>query len=186
MATVKPAAPYRLKLAPALTERTANKLEVLEVHPGVNVIVGPNGSGKSTILRGFHDKRLTPEAGVAFGMRYFDTEKMNPRVQSMLMEGDVGTFQMHSFFRSHGQTLKPVLLAWEQGIEKGQQVILIDEPEAGLDLDAKLEVLASYRAAPPRVRFLIATHEVLFVRAAEHVLELVPGYADKLRTAYAG
>jgi predicted ATPase len=84
-------------------------------------------------------------------------------------------------FSSHGEILRAALFSLP--VRKGA-VLLVDEPEAGQDLDGLMLIRKGFdRIVAAGGQVLVATHHPLVWRDA-HVIEPVPGHLDRLRRAF--
>jgi Fe-S cluster assembly ATPase SufC len=154
--------------------------KIIKFKEGINQIVGPNGSGKSCVLgsikarasdskkarRGFLKVKGVVET------RYYDTEYMNPRtMDAMHAMGSFELMQLRfgSKDLSHGQALGPLVGKMMDGeikrvLEKMKSrrklVMLLDEPESGLDLPALATFAGVVNKWKSKVQFIIATHSV--------------------------
>ncbi len=132
----------------------------------VNLLVGNQGCGKSTLLAMLQEKyqsieiKLTDKAIKMNGVNsyFFDTEKDNPRVKELShVSSDNYVTTMMSHFKSHGETLKPIII---DPLSKAKDcVILFDEPESGLSLTNQFKLIkAINKAVKNNCQFFIATH----------------------------
>ena len=81
-------------------------------------------------------------------------------------------------FSSHGEIMKAALLSLPVG---NRDVLLIDEPEAGQDLEAVLQIRKAFAAiAAKGVQVIAATHRPVFLPNA-CTIELGPNYAALVR-----
>ena len=155
----------------------------LRFQPGVNVLVGPNGSGKSTVLRALHscdECRIgNPDSSPRL---YFNPETMNPHhpdfypsdVREMILK-------TRGIFSSHGEILRAALFSLP--IREGS-VFLVDEPETGQDLAGVERIREGFgRIVASGGQIIAATHHPLILRGT-HLIELVPGYAKRLHSAF--
>lgn len=117
---------------------------------------------------------LSPPTGPT-EYRWFDSEKHNPRVKTHI-ETELDIFCR---FVSHGQLQLPALLgllkkcgALAVAGDK-QQVVLLDEPEAGLSQRSQEKVAAAVRAAADAgVQIIVATHSAVITAAADATIDL--------------
>jgi predicted ATPase len=167
--------------------------ERIDFHAGVNLLVGDQGAGKSSllsILRGFGgdamalgpmsvaEARQTVKVA-ATGERFksfgFDFEKENPRTLPGIAEKGAGGmfFQVGSFFRSHGETVKSIIASLEQEAVKGPYLILFDEPDAGLSPRSAVELLRVLRVVTEHGGQVIASvHSPILMLGVPEVLSL--------------
>jgi len=155
---------------------------VFSIPEGFTALCGPNGSGKSMMLRAIHScDRCAKNRSNSGETRFFDTETMNPRSSadspgSMLNM----TLRIRARFSSHGEILKAALFSMP--LKKGDTV-LIDEPESGQDIAGIEKLLSGFEAiCRAGGQVVVASHHPLLLQ--ENVIELAPGYAEKLRQAY--
>ena len=150
---------------------------------GLNVIVGPNGSGKSTLLRSIVkcDDCVNTISGKT-DFHYFDSEKMNPKTTDSSSQSVKDMIlRIRSLFSSHGEIMKTAMTALP--VQKGD-CLLMDEPEAGQDLDGILRIQEGFKAiCETGGQVIIASHHPLFWRNG-HIIELQKGYCEKICAAY--
>ena len=148
--------------------------------PGVNVLVGPNGSGKTTVLRAVHAcTSCKKEMSASSSLHFFDAETMNPHNRTEEAPGDMiaRLLKIRGQFSSHGQILKAALGSLP--IRSGE-VLLIDEPEAGQDFSGVEQIRKGFEAiCAKKGQVIAASHHPAIWREA-NIIELVPGYADKV------
>jgi ABC-type lipoprotein export system ATPase subunit len=146
--------------------------EVLRLDTGNSlVLVGDQGTGKSSIfdlmnhLNKYKDVVTINYEGPQ-KTRFFDSEKMNPRVQQNL-GGSGASFGIGIFglFNSHGQTMLPVMTAPDL-LESSEPItIIVDEPENGLSLMSQLKLLEYYQKALQLGHcVIIATHSPILMK----------------------
>ena len=155
----------------------------LRFQPGVNVIIGPNGSGKSTVLRALHSCDECHAENPAGAPRlYFNPETMNPHhpdyypsdVREMILK-------TRGLFSSHGEILRSALFSLP--IREGS-VFLVDEPESGQDLEGVQRIREGFgRIVASGGQVITASHHPFIMQDA-HLVELVPGYAEQLRSSF--
>lgn len=142
--------------------------KVIEFDPGLNFIVGENGAGKSTIIHAlsgdakvesFKFKHVLGDRGKnkeQLKTYYFDTEKMNPRIQHR------HGADLLSRFVSHGEGIMPCIEMIKQ-VPGGQtHLILIDEPESGISPWNQKKLLDLLRERSKECQLIIATHSTIF------------------------
>jgi energy-coupling factor transporter ATP-binding protein EcfA2 len=155
----------------------------VELAPALNVIVGPNGSGKSAVLRALHRCELCgKDVTGSSTVHYFSAETMNPQAPKE-PAGDLRNMALRGrgVFSSHGEILK--LALGSLPIREGDS-ILVDEPEAGQDLDGVERLCDGFRAISAEGgQVIVASHHPFFLLGT-HVIELVPGYADEVRRRF--
>jgi predicted ATPase len=154
---------------------------LIKFYPDVNVIVGPNGSGKSTLLRALHFcKECRKEETNSAGTCYFDSETMNPHrpdnpprdIRDMILRA-------RGIFSSHGEIMKDTLTSLP--IRK-YDVLLVDEPESGQDLAGVQRIHEGFDLlCSEGGQVITASHHPLIMQNA-HLIELVPGYAETVRS----
>ena len=151
----------------------------LTAQPGdVVALVGPNGSGKSTLLRAvahqanaglvFQDRLLFPTMtaldNVAFGLRKQGRREARRQAAHWLEAlgvADVAGLKPDAL--SGGQAQR---VALARALARQPAVLLLDEPFAGVDVAARVDVRRAVReaATPDRVTVLV-THEPVDVLA---------------------
>ncbi len=156
----------------------------LTFREGLNVLVGPNGSGKSTVLRSIaHCPDCRREEDGPCRYRLFNSETMNPHTGDPGVRGPIASvYKTRAMFSSHGQILQTVI--GHLGCEPGD-VLLIDEPEAGQDLEnvRRIRRVLDYAAEIGAQVIAASHHPVMWAEA--HILEPArPGYAAKALRAY--
>lgn len=182
--TVSFKAPYAGRIA----------LKEIELRAGINVLVGPNGSGKSSVICAFKEGKVKlhmdeNKRGDISGVRtvFWDTEKDNPRLQPTLSEDANNlSVQLGSFFLSHGETLAGLLLKGMKATadENEKALIIIDEPESGLDIDNLLAFCRMMEEAQDGVVWLAATHNPKIIGIADNTIALDPDHVEKVFRAY--
>lgn len=148
--------------------------------PGLNVVVGPNGTGKSTILHALNEcDECMKHTDEPHAQVYFNAETMNPHAP----HGPVGNLRgmvlrTRGIFASHGQIMKTALTTLP--VHRGD-TLLVDEPDAGQDIDAVVGIGKGFDAIVKQGgQVIAATHHPLLLRDA-HLIELAPGYAEVMR-----
>lgn len=132
-------------------------------------ITGKNGSGKSTLLRYIKNKDLYKFDSLPISLIWenkvsndriihFDTEMHNPKTS--ISEWKQTLMHITSQFRSHGENMLPLLLS----ITKFSNcLIMIDEPETGLSMNAILKVRSAFVKACKNNQLMVCTHHPLFL-----------------------
>lgn len=146
----------------------------IKFREGLNLIVGENGSGKSTLLQLI--RSLEPEDELKemvvdpIEFRFFDTEKNNPRVKGSLEYSKSIGFDIFSRFKSHGETMLPIITA----AEFFKDILLfIDEPEAGISLSNQKKVLAALKeAVKSNCQGIISTHSYVLIKSVPEVFNM--------------
>jgi len=155
----------------------------LAFEPGLNVLVGPNGSGKSTVLRALHDcDECRKVSDGTPATQYFSSETMNPHTAGGA-PGDWRNMVLRTrgLFSSHGQIMKAALASFP--LRQGE-TLLVDEPEAGQDLEGVERMRRGFAAiCSGGGQVIAASHHPLFLRDG-NIIELLDGYAEKVRTGY--
>lgn len=145
---------------------------------GLNIVVGENGSGKSTLLqllsehKDFKDiikiKLVDPNLKVK--TKFFDTEKMNPRLKKDLNSSKNIMYDVCSHFWSHGESIIPLIEACR---EFKDEVIFIDEPEAGVSLSNQLKMLKIFKQCEKNnCQLIVTTHSYPIIKNVEKVISL--------------
>lgn len=145
--------------------------------PGINLLVGDQGCGKSTLLHalGTNQKDLisvtlqNPE--IAVNTRYLDTEKHNPRAISDLGATHLpAVYAISARFKSHGQAMLPLVEACKTARDN---IIFLDEPEAGLSVRSQYGVSNALQTAVSRgCQLFVATHSTILMELTENVFSL--------------
>jgi len=146
--------------------------------PSITWIVGENGCGKSSLLnllmQSGENKRKEKPMGFSLEMtppdgeteiRFFDTEKMNPRVKGTCETMyDVAIIMAHP---SHGQVLFPIIDALRSNPSLHNCVSLIDEPEAGISPWNQKKLIESFETATrdKGIQLIVATHSIIFMQS---------------------
>ena len=147
---------------------------------GVNLLIGPNGCGKSTVLRGIvfpapHDKTnfiVSAEPGKFFA---FDFERDNPRLQGYIESAS----QISTLFSSHGETNHAILSMLRMRDMKNC-IVLLDEPEQALDVDAINDLIDALQKSPAS-QIILATHcAALIINPTFNIIEMEDDYKKKV------
>lgn len=157
--------------------------------PGLNYVVGKNGSGKSTLLKMLYNysvlrskdseskkikaRKLGIESIELYHskntctLRYFDSED-TPRTNrdtNPNMSGDDLKTMIFSIFISHGQFSKKVIDSLRTFPEG--DIIVIDEPEVGLDLDALINVKSILEEVSDKIQIIASTHNPILLSSSK-------------------
>lgn len=139
---------------------------------GLNFIVGENGSGKSTILHlladnkkeDFFSFKMTKKGVINF--RFYDTERMNPRLQDINFSRNVG-YSVASHFTSHGEAMLPIIRECRKWSD---MIVLMDEPEAGISLSNQKKILNAFRMAVRKgCQLIISTHSYILISKVKEI-----------------
>lgn len=175
------------------------KTSCIDFKPGVNLIVGDQGCGKSTLLAQisaykelvFEKKRFSHKcakecvidliwSGDKAKFGYFDFEKHNPRTQPGFGMGfgyDTG-YQVQSLFVSHGQAIKPLVMALFTAT-KEKQIAVLDEPDTALSMRSVIEFIKALNKFEDKNQFnsqiILSTHNPLLISSFKEVLSLEHG-----------
>ena len=176
-----------LTLTNELSARCGSKKQqpvTFQFKAGVNLLVGPNGSGKSTLLSALRAPTgsVKYETDGAVKTWFLDFEKSNPRVKSSLADSKNIRFDVACNFNSHGEVVQALLTTLLDPEMKGC-LALVDEPDMALDLLGikKLQkALTNCQAS----QTIVACHSPFLMLCGKfHVVEMRPGYLDKVRKA---
>lgn len=149
--------------------------QVLEFRPGMNLLVGDQGSGKSSLLDLFkkdNSKKMKETIEISCDLintLAFDTEKDNPRTLGYFKD-EMMRFQVQSRWMSHGQTILAIMECIE---EAKDNLIFVDEPEAGLSIKSQYKIAKTFsKAIDNGCQVLMATHSVIIMEAFDQVFNL--------------
>lgn len=145
----------------------------VEFRPGMNVIVGENGSGKSTLLHlltSGPDKETKSIVADTAETRFLDTEKMNPRFQSVDGSKNI-RFTLSSHFVSHGEAMLPLLKAVT---DFHDLVLFVDEPDAGLSLSNQVKVFRTFEKIVKEqgCQIVLTTHSYQIIQNVDEVFSM--------------
>ena len=153
----------------------------------ITILAGPNGSGKNTLIQAIWSaaiakkpsKSLTLTTSKEVPIMVFDTEHDSPRTKSYIDN----VHAIRSRFMSHGEVIGAILTqSLEERLKKDPRIVLmIDEPEAGLDYDALVKfkrMMMKWKKA----QFILASHSsVLWMMPEATVIELGErGYVNRV------
>jgi predicted ATPase len=170
-----------------VSKRIAISGKTISFNPGLNYIAGRNGSGKSTLVQMLYKfsilrcsdqekrkskaKQLGIESIDMYSeekctLRFFDSEH-TPRNESNLhpeINSNDITTMIFSNRISHGQFSKKVMESLKGFSEN--DIIIIDEPEVGLDLQATLIVKSLLEEVSDRVQLIVVTHNPILLNSS--------------------
>lgn len=140
---------------------------------GLNIIVGENGAGKSTLLNlitGEKNNSLFKIETKNINFRFLNTEKDNPRVKTIENCKSVA-YAMLSRFKSHGETILDIMLAAK---DFKNEIIFIDEPEAGISLKNQLKLLKNFENIINNncCQMVVVTHSYVIIKNVEKVFSM--------------
>lgn len=149
--------------------------QVIDFHPGMNLLVGDQGSGKSSLLSFFRkdNDRIAKET-VVMSCEFvscigLDTEKDNPRTLSYFREGAMQA-QVAAMFSSHGQSVLAIMKAVQDAKDK---LVFIDEPEAGLSVRSQYKLVDYFgKAIENGCQVILATHSMVLMEAFDTVFNM--------------
>jgi len=160
---------------PKVCKRLASlRGKIITFDKGLNFLVGENGIGKSTILDSISKVGRSPAVelkchveGEKLRTYFFDTEKMNPRMKSYVETG----LDVAARFQSHGQALRPCIEMLQKiREEKGDFLILIDEPESGLSPWTQVKIRELFVDLAKDYQLIVSTHSTILVKANEGIV----------------
>lgn len=141
----------------------------------MTLLVGEQGSGKSTLLAAIQmgkklNSDISAEVEKPCKFLFFDTEKDNPRIKSDVSMGKNVMFEVCSHFRSHGETMLPILSEIDN---VSDMLILIDEPETSLSVPSQYKLVSMfYHAMDRNCQIIVATHSVIFMQEFGKILNM--------------
>ena len=95
--------------------------------------------------------------------KIIDTEKDNPRFR----QGDYSGFTLMSHFTSHGETILPLVKACE---DFKNEVIFIDEPEAGVSLKNQKQIITAFKKSVKNgCQLLVTTHSYVLISKVKEI-----------------
>jgi predicted ATPase len=170
-----------------LATRCGSKKEApitFKFEPGVNLLVGPNGSGKSTILSALteHTSSAKYETDGEVRTWFLDFEKSNPRVKGSLAHSKNIRFDVACHFRSHGEVVQALLNTFSSPEMKGC-LALTDEPDMALDLSGIKKLQKAITNCQAAQQIITCHSPFLMLCGKFNVVEMRPGYLDKVRKA---
>lgn len=172
----------------------------------MTAIVGPNGAGKSTVLEvlagtrkhfgvrdvsgsvAFVPQRAVVPPGLPVSVRDVVSVgvwgrlglfmRMNDKSRALIEQSmdrlDIRALARHPFGSLSGGQQQRTLLA--QGLARGADLLLLDEPTTGLDSASGLRIRAVLRDEAARgVAVVCVSHDPAVIGDAEHTLRLVEG-----------
>lgn len=162
-----------------------NKGLRIEFQP-ITLLVGEQGCGKSTLLSLLQENSDIIEVHISDFVKmngvdtfYFDSERMNPRIQSLdMFSNPDGTSRgiglgsaMQSHFMSHGEVLKQFTV---NRIKDAKDCVLfLDEPESALSLRNQYKLAGELKKAINNgVQVIVATHCLPVIESVENVYSL--------------
>ena len=166
-------------------QRRVRRKSRLDFAPGLNTLAGPNGSGKSTIIKALlQGADCELQFDESSERRLFDTELMNPRVESAAVRTPAEmALRLRGNFSSHGQMIRHTLATLPAG-PRGM-TLLVDEPEAGQDFAAVQQIKRLMDAVCARgYQIIVASHHPVFWFDT-CLIELEPGYTRRVLEALA-
>lgn len=152
----------------------------------ITFLVGNQGCGKSSLLELLRDNSNILElelnkdiisAGIS--SFYFDTEKMNPRINGLNSYSNIdGTergigikSKLLSHFKSHGEVL--VKFTADRIKDAKDCILLLDEPECALSLNNQYKLVKVLKESVNRnVQVIVATHCLPLIESIDAVYSL--------------
>ena len=154
----------------------------IELRP-LTLLVGEQGCGKSSLLellqRNEIDYELSELGKGGVESFYFDSEKMNPRLQGIeAFSNPDGTNKgigvgggLMSKFKSHGEVLREYTV--DRIKDAKDCVLLLDEPESALSLTNQYKLAKELKKAKERnVQLIVATHCLPIIESIEEVYSM--------------
>ncbi len=155
-----------------------------EITPrSLTLLVGEQGCGKSSLLELLQRNEIKVELSElgkkGVNSYYFDTEKMNPRLQNIdAFSNPDGTNKgigvgggIVSRFKSHGEVLRGYTV--DRIKDAKDCVLLLDEPESALSLKNQYKLAKELKKAIKRnVQIVIATHCLPIIESIEEVYSM--------------
>jgi len=153
----------------------------------ITLLVGDQGEGKSTILSLLSNNNknilelMLSDFTIKNGVKtyYFDTEKMNPRIQDIDSVTNIdGTDRgigvgglLVSKFKSHGEVLENLTVNL---LEKAKDsVIFLDEPESALSLRNQYKLVKNIELAKKNnCQLIISTHCLPLIENNEKIFNV--------------
>ncbi|MFW2513427.1 ABC transporter ATP-binding protein/permease [Demequina sp. SO4-13] len=162
--------------------RMAPESLTFEARPGaITALVGPNGDGKSMALLAMMgllrpdegDVVATLPNGTPAPLDQIDADAWAQQFAWVPQRPDLG---VPGRTMSLGQRERAALA---RAFDSGRPVIVLDEPTAHLDIEARAEVVSRIRAAAATgATVVVATHEPELMAAADAVVEVASARAE--------
>lgn len=146
----------------------------------ISILVGEQGSGKSSLIEAIRSKgkpeKESEEIAEIEGTGpfiFFDTERMNPRIQDPGMAPDkFFGISLMSRFQSHGQVLLPILMSLRNK-SLTDHTILIDEPESGQSIQSVFRLIHLFKDLVRQGNtVVIATHHPYIIGSEDEVFSM--------------
>lgn len=138
---------------------------------GYNCVIGPTGAGKTALLGAIKGcKQCTVVSSQAGKIYHYSTERndirrLNRDISKLSAEAQAKSKAFRTLSHGEGNALL-FGAGWNALALKAGDTLLVDEPEAGLDLDAAYEVAGSLsHLCTKGVQVIVATHHPVFVSA---------------------